>query len=110
MHRWTQLLCEGAAKADRPLTNAQHYKRWMEEAGFEDVVEHRFYWPSGPWAEGEYYKSVGRMFRENLLAGLEGMSLRVLSLLGWSTEQIAPFLVDVRGEVENVSAYAFIPM
>ena len=55
----------------------------MEEAGFENVVERYFYWPVGAWAEGEYYKTLGAIFQHNLLAALEGMSLKALGMLGW---------------------------
>jgi SAM-dependent methyltransferase len=110
LRRWADLLCLGAAQAGRPLTNAQHYKRWMEEAGFEDVVELRFYWPNGPWAKGEYYKTLGIMFQENLLAGLHGISLRVLTVLGWVTDQITPFLAEVEREIKEASVHAFLPM
>jgi len=82
----------------------------MEEAGFEDVVERRFYWPNGPWAKGDYYKTLGVVFQENLLAALDGISLKVLTLLGWSTEQITPFLADVRAELKGASVHAFLPM
>jgi len=84
---------------------------WMEEAGFEDVVEQHFYWPNGSWAKGEYYKTIGAVFQQNLLDGLEGMSLKVLGFLGWSTEQIMPFLAEVRDEILNPSVTrAFLPM
>jgi len=81
--RWATLICEGSEAAGRPLTRVRdNYKRWMEEAGFENVVERYFYWPVGAWAEGEYYKTLGAIFQHNLLAALEGMSLKALGMLG----------------------------
>ena len=111
LYRWTRLLCDGAAMAGRPLTRVQNYKQWMEEAGFEDVVEQYFYWPNGAWAKGEYYKSIGAFFQQNLLDGLEGISLKVLGFLGWPMEQITPFLAEVKEEMEKpLATRAFLPM
>ena len=48
LYRWVELCIEGSAKLGRPWTNVVHYKRWMEEIGFEDVVEVTFYMPTNP--------------------------------------------------------------
>jgi len=53
---------EGSTKAGRPWINVTNYKRWMEELGFEDVVEKTFYWPTNAWAKGRYGKQVGAFF------------------------------------------------
>jgi len=83
----------------------------MQDAGFENVVEQYFYWPIGTWAKGEYYKTIGAVFQHNLLAALEGMSLKTLGLLGWSTERIMPFLAEVEAEIMKASdARVFLPM
>jgi len=109
--RWSDLLGEGGAKSGRPWTNTHHYRRWMEEAGFEDVVERRFYWPLGPWAKGEYYKTIGALFQQDMLNGLEGISFKILGLLGWGIDEIRVFLADVRKDMINHSAVrAYIPM
>lgn len=62
--------------------NVVNYKRWMEEQGFEDVVEKTFYWPTSTWVEGRYYKLVAAYFQAHILNGIEGMSLKVIRPLG----------------------------
>ena len=109
--RWVRLLSEGGEKTGRSWMNVQHYQRYMKEAGFEDVVERRFYWPFGPWAKGEYYKAVGALFKEDILNGLEGISLKILGILGWKVEDIRAFLADVREDMMNhASSKAYLPM
>ena len=34
LYKWMEIVCQGAAKAGRPWTNAQFYRQWLEELGF----------------------------------------------------------------------------
>jgi hypothetical protein len=110
LYRWNELCVEGSTKAGRPWTNAIHYKRWMEEVGFEDVVEKSFYWPTSPWAKGKYYKEVAALFQADMLNGLEGMSLKVIGQLGWTADKIRDFLVGVRKDLQDTSVTCYVPM
>jgi hypothetical protein len=110
LYKWNELVLTGAAKLGRPWTNVQHYKRWMEESGFDDVVEESFYWPTSAWAKGKYFKDISMYFQEDTLKGLEGLSLKAMRALGWSVEEIQAFLADVRSDVNNTSIHAFLPM
>ena len=110
LYRWVELCLEGGAKLGRPWTNVVNYKRWMEEIGFENVVELNFYMPTNPWAKGKYFKQVGALLQENYLAGMEGMSLRVIGALGWTAEEIREFLVEVKKDVQDPSITCFCPM
>ena len=68
------------------------YAQWFREIGFEDVVERKFYWPINAWAKGKYYKDIAEMFQEDILNGLEGLSVKVLGNLGWSKVKVLKFL------------------
>ena len=100
----------GAAKSGRPWNNAQHYKRWLKEAGFENVVEKHYYWPTSGWPKGKYYKQIAAYWQEDLLSGLEAISLKVMGLMGWSAEEIRVFLEDVVKDVKDTSIHAYLPM
>jgi Methyltransferase domain len=110
LYKWNEIVVAGAAKSGRPWTNAQHYKRWMEEIGFEDVVEKHFFWPSNGWPKGAYFKRVAAYWQENFLGGIEGISLKVMGLMGWSAEEIQVFLAKVRNDVKDPSIHAYLPM
>ena len=73
----------------------------MEEIGFEDVVEEKFYWPCGTWAKGRYFKQIGAIVRQNLLNGVEEMSLKVIGSLGWTAEEIREFVVEGYARSKN---------
>jgi hypothetical protein len=107
VYRWGKLCVEGSTKIGRPWTNAVHYKRWMEEVGFEDVVEKDFYWPTSPWAKGKYYKQIAALFQADMLNGLEGVSLKVLGVLGWSADEIRAFIVRVGKDLQDTSITSY---
>ncbi|KAI1464469.1 S-adenosyl-L-methionine-dependent methyltransferase [Daldinia caldariorum] len=108
LYRWNQMMLEGVSRLGRSWSNAKNYRRYFEEAGFQDVVEKRFYWPTSPWAKGAYYKTVATYFQEDLLSGLEGISLRVLGVLGMSPEQVREFVEDVKKDLRSTNIHAYI--
>lgn len=110
VYKWNELLIEGAARAGRPWTNVQYYRHYMEELGLEDIAEKNFYWPTSMWARGRYFKDVATFFHENLLRALEGVSLKVMGILGWSEDEILNFLAGVREEIKDTSIHAYLPM
>lgn len=110
VYQWSEILMAGGEKIGRPWTNAQHYKRWLEEIGFEAVEENNFYLLTGPWAKGEYYKEIGSYYGVNIRFGLEGLSLKLMGLLGWSVEDAKAFLQTVRQELENNKTYSYLPV
>jgi hypothetical protein len=107
LYRWGKLCVEGSTKIGRPWTNAVHYKRWMEEVGFEDVVEKDFYWPTSVWAKGKYYKQIAALFQADMLNGLEGVSLKVLGVLGWTADDIRAFIVGVGKDLQDTSITSY---
>jgi hypothetical protein len=110
LYKWNEIVGAVGEKTGRPWTNVQYYKSWMEEAGFEDVVEKRFYWPISPWAKGELLKTIGLYFQEDLLDVIEPLSLKTMGLMGWSTEEIHAFLVGLREDIKDTSLHAYMPM
>jgi hypothetical protein len=111
LYRWNQLVLEATAeKIGRRWDNVKNYKRFMEEAGFEDVTERRFYWPMSPWAKGTYYKTVAAYFQADMLQGVEGISLRVFGALGWKKPDIEALLADVRQDMKDTRIKAYMSM
>jgi SAM-dependent methyltransferase len=87
---------EASRKTGRSWDNVQHYKKWMEEVGFEDVVEKRFQWPCGPWAKGEKMKKLGVYFLEDLKHVIEPICMKLfVKVLGWSETRVKSFLEEL---------------
>ena len=88
-----------------------HYKKYLEEAGFEDVVEKRYEWPVGTWARGKRAKTLGLWYREDLLSGLQGFTIAVFTrALGMDVADVELLLVKVREEIKSNRIHIYIPV
>ncbi|KAF7865930.1 hypothetical protein EAF04_006094 [Stromatinia cepivora] len=107
-YKWSLLCTEGAAASGRPWNNALNYKRWMQDIGFEEVVEEKFFWPVNSWARGAYFKEIGGYVLRDLSNGLEGLSLKVLGGLGWKAEEVRMLVEEVRRDLYNTDIHAYL--
>jgi hypothetical protein len=104
----TEKICEAGAKIGRPWSNVDRYKQYFEEVGFENVVERRFYWPVGFWAKGDYYKSLAAYMIEDIRKGIEPISKKLLPIVGMSSEEIETLVAEVKKDLENPKAHAYL--
>jgi hypothetical protein len=91
----------------------ENYATWMRDAGFEDVVEQRFYWPCGPWAKGDKMKKIGIYFQEDAMQAVEGMCLKLWTkFLGWDearVREMVPKITDsFQGKYGKLRMYATV--
>lgn len=101
----------GTAKLGKDWTRVKQYKQYLEEAGFEDVVERKYEWPVGTWAKGKRMKTLGMWYREDLLSGLQGFTVAVLTrALGMSVEEVELLLVGVREDIKSNRIHIYIPV
>lgn len=107
LEKWNGLVMEGARRCGRDLGVSHTYKRLMIQAGFQNVHEKVYKWPIGVWAKGALNKKIGRYTQEDMLAGLEGFSLKFFEALGWSYDEIQVFLVQVRKDVADNSIHSY---
>ncbi|KAJ4346389.1 uncharacterized protein N0V89_010318 [Didymosphaeria variabile] len=95
LRAFLELIAACGAKIGRPWNNVQHYKRWMQEIGFEAVEEKRLYWPCGPWAKGEKMKKLGVYFLEDLRHAFEPVAMKMfVKILGWSEEKAKKWVTE----------------
>lgn len=76
---WMQSICEAGEALGRSWTNSRNYKKWMEEIGFVDVQERKFFWPLNPWPKAKKDKLVASWMHEDLMTGLNGLSMGLLT-------------------------------
>lgn len=104
-------MIEAASKGGRELTVGSRYKQWMIDAGFEDVHEITYKWPINQWPRDRKHKELGAWMLMNVLEGLQGFSLALMTrLLGMSKEEVEVFLVDVRKDIKDRTVHAYWPM
>jgi hypothetical protein len=86
-------------------------KAVLERAGFEDVTEANFKWPSNPWPKDPKHKELGLWNNENAQFFLEAASMAPLTrVLGWSREEVTVFVSQTRKEVNDKRIHAYWPM
>lgn len=86
---WSYYIEDAAKQAGRPLRIANKMKRWYIEAGFVDVQEKVIKLPINTWPKDTKLKVLGQWWAENLMSGLQGFSLALLSrVFSWSKEEI----------------------
>lgn len=111
LEHWFNLILKGTTALGKDWTRATEYKKYLEQVGFEDVVEKKFAWPVGTWARGKRMKTLGLWCRENLLAGLEGISLAILTRgLAMTKEQVDVLLAGARDDIKSNRIHVCIPV
>jgi hypothetical protein len=111
--RWGELLCEAARNMGRPMGSdvSDHYIQWMQEAGFVDVHQRMFMWPSNMWPRDPFMKELGRWNQANILDGLEGFCLALLTRgLNWSKQEVDIFVARVSRDLRDRRIHAYFPM
>ncbi|TKA37610.1 hypothetical protein B0A54_11694 [Friedmanniomyces endolithicus] len=113
VHRWGELLCAAARNFGRPMGSdvSESYKEWMREAGFVDIQTKMFMWPINAWQKDPYWKELGRWNQVNILEGLEGFCLALLTRgLGWRKEEVDVFVGRVGRDLRDRRIHAYFPM
>jgi len=113
LEKWGILMCEAARKLGRPMGTevSEKYREWMEAAGFVDIEEQHFMWPSNTWPKDKYMKELGNWNMINILEGLEGFCLALMTRgLGWKKEEVDVFVAKVSSDVKNRGIHAYYPM
>jgi SAM-dependent methyltransferase len=108
---WTEVMMGTAEKMGKNWGGAAHYGQYFEEAGFVDVVERHFQWPSNRWPKGERLKTLGSYWMEDMTAGVEGLSLAILTRgAGMTKEEVVDLSDRVRLDMKNKAIHAYCPM
>jgi len=108
---WTKLTMESAAKLGTSWKNSANYVRYYEEAGFVDIQEKYFQWPSNTWPKGERMKTLGSYWQEDMLRGLEALSMAVLTRgAGMSKEEVLAMTAEVKKDIHNTDIHAYLPV
>lgn len=107
---WAKGCHEAGTKMGRPWNNTPHYKRWMEELGFEDVKERIFEVPTNPWPKGRRAKELGMWFNADLQEALSASRVLFIKALEWAPERVDDFLKDVKTDLMKREIHAYMPM
>jgi hypothetical protein len=84
------------------------YKRWMEQAGFADVVETIYKIPSSPWPKDRRLKQIGALELANFDQGMEAFTLRGHTLLERSQQSLQVLCAEARRESRDPRIHTYL--
>ncbi|KAF4472468.1 hypothetical protein FALBO_629 [Fusarium albosuccineum] len=108
-----KLLDEASTKIGRAFQDNKKNKEILRDAGFVDIVETVFKWPTNAWPLEKKYKELGNWNNINMddFKGLEALSIAALTrVLGWSQEEVTVLLASVRKDINNRAIHAYWPV
>ncbi|KAJ0358551.1 hypothetical protein COL154_009057 [Colletotrichum chrysophilum] len=111
LHKSMALLGEAAAKMDHAFIELSTLKPMMEAAGFVDVAEICFKWPSNTWPRHAKFKELGAWNYDNITTGLQGFLMAFLTRgLAWKADEVNVLAAQTRKDVGDRSIHAYWPM
>jgi hypothetical protein len=105
------MMIRGVKNLGKDMTRAPKYKEYFKDAGFVDVLEKKFQWPTNDWPKGKYHKTIGLWYNRDLQEGLSGMAMAIFTRgLKMSKEEVETFLAEVRKNIDDRRIHAYLPM
>ncbi|KAL2682431.1 hypothetical protein Neosp_006882 [[Neocosmospora] mangrovei] len=109
--QWSSLMIEATNVFGRGAQSAKKYKQQMIDAGFVNVTEVIYRWPTNRWPADPYYKELGFWSCHNIAGELSGLSMALFTrALGWSSEEVEVFLTNVRTDMKDRRIHAWWPI
>ncbi|KAF6843524.1 methyltransferase domain-containing protein [Colletotrichum musicola] len=109
--RWIDKLEEACNILGRPFVNCPELVKVIKKAGFVDITMTKFKWPTNSWPMDPHHKELGIWTGENLLAGVEALTLGPFTrALEWMPEECQVLMTDVRKEFKDRSIHAYFPI
>ncbi|KAF4334953.1 mrna 3 end-processing yth1 [Fusarium beomiforme] len=109
--QWAQLIYDASVKLGRPYFDPSNLKDVLTKAGFEDVTEAKFKWPTNRWPKDKKHKELGVWNNENGNFFLEAVAIAPLTrALGWSKEEVTVFIAQARKELNDPRIHAYWPI
>jgi hypothetical protein len=105
---FSEKICDASVIAGWSLRERNNFKRYLQEAGFEDVTEFRFKIPTSPWPKDKRMKLIGAFEMQSLLQGASAFSLRTFSrAYGWTQAETETFLMKMRTDVRDLKFHTY---
>lgn len=109
--KWSKLLNEASVKLEQPYKQIDAFKDMMAKAGFTNIVDTRFKWPTNHWPKDKKYKELGVWNNENIRVALESLTMAPFTRAhGWSSAEVNVFLAKVRKDVNDPKIHGYWPM
>lgn len=108
--KWNNVFIDGLAVINRDARPGSKLRDYAEAAGFTNIRVETFKLPMGSWPKDPQLKETGMMNLIQMLDGMEGFSLKIFELAGWSIEETEVFLSHVRKEMKSNKSHSYLPL
>lgn len=106
---WLNELCRVSSIEGKTCTVTPHLRRWFVEAGFVDVREEVFRFPTCGWPEDPEQREIGVWAEEMLSSGIDGIARAYqMRVAGLTMEQHQVALIPVRRDLRNRDYHTYI--
>ena len=111
LRQWSDMMIKATAADGRSAEAPMLYSDQLKEAGFVNVKETVYMWPTNAWPADPYYKELGMWCCENIAGGLSGVSMAPFTRnLDWNAKEVELFLAKVRKDIRDPQIHAWWPM
>ena len=103
--QWADVFYQAADRLGKTIKIGMdgRMRRYMEEAGFEDIVVTDHKLPCGPWSDDARLKEVGMYNLAFMEQSLEGFALFLLKeVMGWDYVEVQLFLARMRRAIKDM--------
>ncbi|KAJ9424374.1 S-adenosyl-L-methionine-dependent methyltransferase [Fusarium oxysporum] len=109
--KWSNLLNEASVKLQQAYKKIDEFKDMMAEAGFTEIVDMRFKWPTNHWPKDKKYKELGVWNNQNIAIALDSLTIAPFTrAYGWSVKEVHIFLSSVRKDLNNPRIHGYWPI
>jgi len=108
--QWKTDMLAATKKVGVDSLKTLEHPKMMADQGMQSIGVRQLKIPLGPWAKGKREKQIGVFAQKDLVEGLDGISTKLLLLMGYEPEALNKFLEDVRKDLMDPavsSRYAF---
>lgn len=106
-----QIFFDMSEKVGASGREPRNWKQYLEEAGYEDVVERVYKVPTNPWPKDPRLKKVGAFELEHFREGISNVFARgYTEVLGGDPVYFQVLLAKARQEVSNRAMHSWVPL
>lgn len=111
MVKWAAMVAESTKNSGRSGQSAESYKSQLEAAGFVDVVQVVYKWPTNTWPRDLHHKTLGLWSHASISEQIHGLSVALFTrYLGMSLAELEVFLVGARKELDDTKLHGYFPL
>jgi len=106
--QWGEVSLDAGDAFGKTLRIVDESRGYINDAGFEDVTEHRYKIPIGGWSSDAKLKEIGKYNALYWNEGIDGWCTYLLTrYLGWQIEEVTIYIAKMRNMLRNKNIHGY---